>query len=453
MRDIALTGVFGVLLVMALRETWVGALLWTWISMMNPHRLTYGFAFELPFAMVTAVATIVSILWSKGKVRLPNDASVWLLIGFVLWTCITTVFAILPEQSSDTLLTVIKIQLMTLVCIAALRERKHIELFVWVNVLSVGFYGFKGGIFALASGGSSRVWGPQGSYIADNNSLGLALVMIIPLGFYLWQVTTKRWLRYALMVFLLLNAAAALSTQSRGAFLAISAMAVMLWFRTRKKLLGGVVLLAAAALFLTFMPESWEARMRTIGSYEQDVSALQRINAWETAVNIANDRVTGAGFAIASRETFARYSPRPDWVFTAHSIYFQALGEHGWVGLVLFLSLGALSFYNAARIRKQALAEPETLWARDLASMVQVSIVGFAVGGAFLSLTYWDLPYNIMAMLLATKYWLHEKRWQTEKTGPFGSTSAVAAAGGAAAAGKRVPVAVPADDNRIVARR
>jgi putative inorganic carbon (hco3(-)) transporter len=170
--------------------------------------------------------------------------------------------------------------------------------------------------------------------------------------------------------------------------------------------------------------------MRSIQNYEQDTSAMQRLNAWETAINVANDRVTGAGFAIANRNIFARYAPNPDWVFTAHSIYFQALGEHGWIGLVMFLGLGALSFHNAGRIRKQALEHPDALWARDLASMVQVSMVGYAVGGAFLSLTYWDLPYNIMALLVVTKYWLLEKRWETEKIGPFGSTSAVAVAEG-----------------------
>jgi len=429
MRDAALTGVFAVLLFMALRETWVGVLLWTWFSMMNPHKLTYGFAYDLPFAMLTAIATLLSILWSRGKVRLPREPLVVVLVLFVLWTCLTTAFAIMPGPSSERLLVVVKIQLMTLVCIAALRERKHIELFVWVNVISVGFYGFKGGLFAIASGGGSRVWGPQDSFIQDNNALGLALVMIIPLGYYLWQVTTKRWLRHSILVFLLLNAVAVLATQSRGAFLAILAMTVVLWLRTRKKLLGGIAFVLAGTLFIAFMPASWENRMRTIGTYQQDSSAMQRLNAWETAINIANDRVTGAGFSVAHRDIFLIYSPLPDWVYTAHSIYFQALGEQGWIGLALFLSMGAMSFVNAARIRKRGLERPETLWTRDLAGMIQVSMVGYAVGGAFLSLTYWDLPYNIMAILIATKFWLAEKRWQEEAVGPFGSTSAAAVAG------------------------
>lgn len=427
MRDLLFTGVFGVLLAMALKHTWIGALLWTWLSLMNPHRLTYGFAYSLPFAQVAAIATLASILWSRGKVRLPPDPLVVMLVLFVLWTSVTTVFAFLPAESSDKLLTVVKIQLMTLVCIAAIRERKHIELFVWVNLLSIGFYGVKGGAFAILTGGSARVWGPTDSYIQDNNALGLALVMIIPLGYYLWQVTVQSWVRRAVVVLLLLCSVAVLATQSRGAFLAILAMSLVLWMRTRKKALGGIVIGLAGVLFVTFMPQSWSDRMETIKTFEEDSSAMQRINAWQTALNIANDRVTGAGFAADRREIFLRYAPNPDWVFTAHSIYFQALGEHGWIGLILFASLGALSFWNAARIRKAARDRPETLWARDLCGMIQVAMVGYAVGGAFLSLAYWDLPYNFIVMLIACKYWLAEERWKQEKKGFLGSTSADAA--------------------------
>jgi hypothetical protein len=32
--------------------------------------------------------------------------------------------------------------------------------------------------------------------------------------------------------------------------------------------------------------------------------------------------------------------------------------------------------------------------------MVQVSMVGYATTGAFLSLTYYDLPYNVMVMAM-----------------------------------------------------
>lgn len=429
MRDILMVLLFVGALPLAMRHTWAAVMLWTWVSIMNPHRLTYGFAYDLPFAAAAAFAAFVSILFSRSKLHFPRDPSVVFLLLFIGWTCVSTVFAYYPGDSLVQLEKVAKIQLMTLVALAAIRERKHIELFVWINALSIGFYGIKGGLFTVMTGGGERVWGPPGGFIEGNNELGLAMVMVIPLLNYLRLVSQSRIVRLGLVGAMLLTAAAVLGTHSRGAFLAIASMGLFLWLRSHKKLLSGVTLVVLGTALLTFMPGNWEERMRSIQTYQEDGSAMGRINAWETAVNIANSRPTGAGYSMYTQEVFNVYAPRPaedraadpTIARAAHSIYFQVLGEHGWVGLALFLAIGALSFRSAGRMRREALARPESLWLHHLAGMIQVSMVGFAVGGAFLSLAYFDLPYNVMVMVVACRYWLMEERWRTETTGALGA--------------------------------
>ncbi len=425
MRDVLLLLVFTAILPFAMRRTWVAVLLWTWISVMNPHKLAWGFALDAPFAAVAAGAAFISLAFNQDKLRMPWQPEVVSLLLFIGWMCITTIFAYYPAESFTQLVKVLKIQVMTVVALAAIRERKHIELFVWVNALSIGFFGLKGGIFTILGGGGQRVWGPPGGFIEGNNEIGLALVMTVPLLNYLRMVSINRWVRYGLLALMLLTAVAALGTQSRGAFLAIAVMSVVLWMRSRRKLLGGTFMMLAAMAMLALMSENWEARMRTIQNYEQDSSAMGRINAWTMAFNLANNRFTGGGFVVDTPELFARFAPVPQDLHAAHSIFFQILGEHGYVGLALFVSIGAFGFLTASRIRKQALQRPETLWAHDLAGMIQVSMVGYAVGGAFLSLAYFDLPYNIMVMLVACRFWLLERRWETEKTGAFNSAQPV----------------------------
>jgi probable O-glycosylation ligase (exosortase A-associated) len=122
------------------------------------------------------------------------------------------------------------------------------------------------------------------------------------------------------------------------------------------------------------------------------------------AMNLANDRpFVGGGFEIYTPSVFARYAPNPDDLHAAHSIYFQMLGEHGYVGLMLFLLLWYLVWRDAAWIIRQTRDRNELQWALDLARMIQVSLVGYAVGGAFLSLAYYDVPFNLLVVLVLTR--------------------------------------------------
>lgn len=409
MRDVILVAIVLGILPFAIRRTWIAVLLWTWLSVMNPHRLAWGFAFDAPLAAIAAIAALVSMLVDREKASLPPYPPVVVLALFVVWMCITTAAAIYPEPSFEELKRTLKIQLMTMVAIAALRERLHIQAFVWVNVLSIGFYGVKGGIFTLLSGGQNRVWGPYGSYIEGNNEIGLALILTIPLMYYLRLHTPNVWIKRGLLLMMVLSAAAALGTQSRGALLAICAMAAVLWVRLPKKFIGAIVLIAVAFALVAFMPESWETRMRSIGDYQSDSSAMGRINAWMMAVNLANDRPIGGGFSIITDALFARYAPNPFDVHAAHSIYFQVLGEHGYPGLLLYLLLGFMALRMAGQVRKLTRGVPEDRWIFDLVGMCQVSLIGFAVGGAFLSLAYFDLPYNILVILVVSMRYLRER--------------------------------------------
>ncbi|MDR2880506.1 MAG: putative O-glycosylation ligase, exosortase A system-associated [Azoarcus sp.] len=421
MRDLVLITIFAIVLPMAFKHTWISVNLWTWVSIMNPHQLTYGFTNGLPFAATAAFTALVSIVIDKKSIHFPRDIVVLLLFVFIGWMCLTTALGYYPMDGIVYLKRVLKIQLMTIVAMMAVRERKHIEWFIWVNAISIGFYGIKGGIFTILTAGGARVWGPPGGFIEGNNEIGLAMVMTIPLLNYLRLVSPSHRVRLGLLFSMLLTAVAALGTQSRGALLAISAMAFMMWLRSVRKILSLLVLVIVAVNMLAFMPESWTARMNTIQNYEQDDSAMGRINAWRMAFNLANDRFFGGGFEIITPELFQRYAPEPMDIHAAHSIYFQVLGEHGWVGLALFVGIGYLSFRSAGRTRRLALQYKNAEWLFHLSGMLQVSLVGFAVGGAFLSLAYFDLPYNIIVIVVAGSWWLREQRWKIEANGAFGS--------------------------------
>ena len=403
MRDILITLIVFGSLPLIFRAPVNGALMWVWISVMNPHTQGWGFATQLPFAMIIAVVTLFSMALSRTPKGLPLTPVSVLLLLFVLWMNVTTPFALLPAPSWVQWNKVMKIMLMSFVVMMLIRTQRDIVRLIWVLVVSIGFYGIKGGIFTIRSGGTERVWGPEATFIGDNNALALALIITIPLMYYLQQNSDRRWIRHGLAGAMVLSALAALGSYSRGGLLAIAAMCLFMWFKSGKKVALGALLCLVGPLLLAFMPERWAERMDTINTYQQDSSAQGRINAWSMAWNLARDRFLGGGFEVSDPGIFARYAPDPQAVHAAHSIYFQALGEHGFVGLAIYLALGWATWRTAAAIIRLSRGKPELAWALGLATMSQASMVGFAVGGAFLSLLYFDMPYYLMAALIATR--------------------------------------------------
>ena len=403
MRDILITLIVFGSLPFIVKVPATGALMWVWVSVMNPHTQGWGFATQLPFAMIIAVVTMFGMLLSRTPKGLPMTPVSVLLLLFVLWMNVTTPFALLPGPSWVQWNKVMKIMLMSFVVMMLIRTRTDIIRLVWVLVGSIGFYGVKGGIFTIRSGGTERVWGPEATFIGDNNALALALIITIPLMYYLQQNSDKRWVRHGLTAAMVLSALAALGSYSRGGLLAIAAMCLFMWIKSGKKVALGALLCLLGPLLLAFMPERWAERMDTINTFQEDSSAQGRLNAWQMAYNLARDRFLGGGFEVSDPSIFARYAPDPQAVHAAHSIYFQALGEHGFVGLALYLALGVATWRTAAAIIRRTRGKPELAWALGLATMSQASMVGFAVGGAFLSLLYFDMPYYLMAALIATR--------------------------------------------------
>jgi len=219
-----------------------------------------------------------------------------------------------------------------------------------------------------------------------------------------------------------LCAVSVLGSYSRGAFLAILAMGVLLWLRGRHKLTVAVAAIAFVLVAIPFMPDKWTARMNTIQSYEGDLSAMQRLWAWETAYNVAKDRFpVGGGFEFNSPETSAKYSPNPEYSHVAHSIYFQVLGSLGFIGLLIFLVFFWLVWRQAAWLRRHCRGQPDLQWAFNFGSIVQVSLVGYLVGGAFLDIAFWDLPYYLYAAIAAAKYAVIETQKEHADMMPEGS--------------------------------
>ncbi|MET0106817.1 MAG: putative O-glycosylation ligase, exosortase A system-associated [Sedimenticola sp.] len=411
MRDILLTLLVFGSLPFILRQPYLGILVWSWLSYMNPHRLTWGFAYDLPFAQIVAITLFISILINKESKRIPIDGTVAIWIIFLLWMVVTTINAIYVPFAVDHLILIFKIQIITFLTMMLITDQEKLKQLIWIIVISIGFFSVKGGIFTILSGGSFRVWGPESSFIEDNNALALTTLMIIPLIVYLYTVSKSKVIRYSLLFCALMSFAAVFGSQSRGALLAILAVSFFFWLKSRTKFITGTAVILLLVIGINFMPESWHERMDTIQNYEQDASAMGRINAWKYSVNIANDRITGGGLNSWSAITYEIYSPEALSVLVAHSIYFNVLADHGWPGLIMFLGILFLTWRTLTKIIKYTDKIPMSREMKNynmLAKMIQVSLIAYLSGGAFLSLSYFDLPWHLIAMTVLIKFQIKE---------------------------------------------
>lgn len=418
MRDILVIAIVMAGALAALRRPWIGIMLWTWLSIMNPHRYTWGLAYSAPLAAIAAASVMLGLLMTKDRESPFKASPVTWLVVFMVWMTISWLAGIDPAGDYAQWKKVMKIDVMIVLSLMLLNSKQHIVALMWVCTGSLALLGLKGGIFTVASGGNFRVWGPPGSFIADNNEFALALVMTIPLLRFLQLQLQNKWGRHGMTATMALCAAAALGTQSRGALLAISAMSFYFWWHGKNKLGVGIALLLISVPLVMFMPDSWSNRMATIGTYEEDASAMGRISAWWSAWNSSFHYPFGVGFDSARQELFNLYSPYQDMARAAHSIYFQVLGNHGFIGLFLFFGIFVATWRSAGWLRRFKPPTADARWCNDLGTFCQVSLAGYAVGGAFLSLAYFDLPYNIMVMVVLTRIWVEKQSWRTEPVYP-----------------------------------
>lgn len=391
MRDIALVLATIGFLPLCFLYPAVGVICWAWFSLMAPHRLVFGFAYGQQFNFVIAAATLAGWLVLNHRKRWTPDLIPKLLLLFVLWSTLNTAYAPFQETSWFRWEQIVRSWAVAFLALCVVNTKVRIHAFVWIIVISLGFYGVKGGLFTIATGGSFAVFGPGTTMISDNNNLALAIVMTLPLLNYLRLHTQPRVLQLGLGGAMFLEIVTVLGSQSRGAAVALVAVAGMLWMTARRKLLfacAGVVVVIGA---LSLMPTSYFDRLHTIQDVNADNSFMGRVTAWKVAVNIAQDFFPfGAGFDGPPQPAlFHRYYPDRQ-ALVAHSIYFQVTGEQGFIGLVIFVLILLLTFRNCGIIMRSTRGDIEGRWAYDLAKMVRVGLVGFCVGGAALSMAYFD---------------------------------------------------------------
>jgi probable O-glycosylation ligase (exosortase A-associated) len=325
---------------------------------------------------------------------------------FLLWCTFNAFFGFAPDYSWQFWDQTWKTFLLGFVVAAMSTNRVRIYALVWVVVISLFYYGVKGGLFTIATGGHYHVNGPEGTMIGDNNQLATALLMALPLANYLRGQVADRRVSHLLLAAMGLTVIAVVGSYSRGALIGLGALGAFMLLRARNRVLYLATAAVVVLFIFNFMPETFFHRAATIENVSTapgsvDASFQGRLNAWRVAFLYASDHFPfGAGFSAPQMSAvFNHYLPG-EIPRAAHSIYFQVLGDQGFMGLAIYLMILIAAFIKCSRIRSIVKSAPELRWAYELALAIQASLFVFCVAGAALSLAYFDGFIVEVALLL-----------------------------------------------------
>ncbi len=393
---------------LGLVRPWIGVLALAVLAYLNPHRYAWGFSQSMPVYFIVIFSTAIGTFMTKDRQTFPLTRETLLFLVLIAWFTLTTfLMPDFPGAAKDQWVKVLKIYIGIFPTFWLINTPYKLKILVFTIALSFGLIGLKGGIFAFGTGFNYQVWGPPGTFYGGNNEIALALNIVLPLILLCAHEISNKKFKYFFYVMFFFTACSVISSWSRGGLLTLMAVIVAILYRSRRKWLVIPLVVVGLVVAIPNLPDKWFDRMDTIKTYEEDASAMGRIEAWSYAWRRALiNPLTGGGF-----ETFL------DWKRDVHSAYFEILGEHGFValGLWLFLLFGTMIMLSG--LRKKALMVEGMEWIKHYAEALQISLGAYAVGGAFLGVAYWEIFYQLISVCALMKVFLYQAYENQRKNG------------------------------------
>ena len=421
LRSLYISLVYGVFLCGGFIAPFTFGLGYIWVDTFTPQNVAYSIVSEIPVSEIMAIAAILAYLLLDRK-RPPGLNLITILVAtMAAWVTFTTFNdPVVPVFALGKWDWAIKTIIFSAFMPAMFRSRVQIEAFLQIYIFSLAgqFLPFAGKTI-LTGGAYGQSFGlvAGNAGLAEGSTLATVCLMVIPMIYHLarYSIILPRW-RVMKLIYAGLALAcmiACIGTFERTALVGVVVLAVGFWMRSKRRLL--YALMAAGAIFaasgyVATSKNDWVDRMKTIATYSKDNSAYTRILVWEWTLDFVRTHPLGGGFNAymineiklpADKEHPEGYT---DKARAFHSIYFEVLGEHGWVGLGIFLSLFATSFLTLRNAALKARKMPGMEWCHDLARNLQISLIVPMACGAFIGIAFQAEIYYMFALAVMMRH-------------------------------------------------
>lgn len=400
MRDIVVLIFLVACVVLAARRAWWGVLALAVFSYLNPHAYAWGFVRSLPVYQILFLVVAAATFMTKDRQPLPKD---WRIPAFfMLWIyfVLTTTQAYYPGLAWEKLWLVTKIYLPFIFTLVLINTREKLFYLIITIATSISIVAVKGGLFALLTGFSYRVYGPPATQFEENNAFAVAVLIVVPLLILWYRETSNKLIKQGIMVAIPLCYISSISSWSRGALLTMGVLTLILIWHSKRKYLAIPMILIGIYAVTPYLPQEWFGRMETLETYQQDESAMSRIRTWRDGWNhTLQHPFVGSGF-----EGW-RFVTERDW----HSSYVEMFSEHGFIAFGIWISLIIGTLVSLTRLPKLTRGIPGMEWVKNYSHMIRASLIAYMVGTAFLGLSYWDLLYHLIFISVLIKKFAMEE--------------------------------------------
>lgn len=323
--------------------------------------------YSVPLAQPGMIVAILGLAIQGGAFRFPPF--LWLFAAYLGWALVGASVTEYPAEVAKRIDLFWRVGLIALVVVNALDTRARQRMFMFAFLGAFALYPARGTLFNYFGG--YRLFGRAlWNYIyANPNDLAALTLLQLSMAMAIYVREPKGWPKLAAMAGMVLLPFIILLTQSRGAFLALAATALLLIAGQRKRARTLVIVATVGAVVAMAAPDSlWErigglrhvTDTEELREVDQEGSAEQRYEIWKVARKIIRENlVMGVGVG-AYPQAHLRYSMGSEFKRTAmgtrdtHSTYLNVLAESGVVGLALFLGIFGSVAYRAERVRRRA---------------------------------------------------------------------------------------------------
>jgi probable O-glycosylation ligase (exosortase A-associated) len=411
LRSLYLTLVYMSFIGLGLAAPFVLSLGYIWVSIARPHYIATSFLTAFPVSLVIGVLAVGWFLVRDLRSPPPFTPVLGMTAAMAIWVTLTTAtVAVVPDPAWVKWDWAFKTIVFSGFMVFVFRSRVQIEALLQVIVFSFAAHFIPIGLKTAVSGGG---YGVALGLISENSGFGEGGILsavaqiCVPILLFLSKhsVLAPRlpFVRLGYLGLAGVALIASIGTHQRSGLIGLLVLAGAMWLRTKHKILFGVAGVLGALIMAVSVSDSWTERMATIDDYNNEASARGRILVWQWTLGFVADNPFGGGFHSYMINEIptppSAENPEGGMIRAKafHSIYFETLGEHGWIGLALFLAINIATLLSLQRIMRRTRGLEEMVWCRDLAAALQVSLLVLLASGAFIGIAFQPMFWYLFA--------------------------------------------------------